>query len=644
MSEATNTPYERDTITNMAMWSDSNMGTSPGMPTRTRRWSNTTLLLLIMCMNVWTVIMGGGTAIGGEAARPTIQDLPPATADGIDPITKFLLDDAVAQGRITKERHAALVRDFEEQAYLRQPTFKFGYDRGFTLSTNDNAFLLRIRGRLDAQYSFRSRNSAWENPGDAKNFPEIVGVFGDYRISRFDSESQSLSLRRARLYFMGHVFDPAMLKFYVQLRMDSSSDPSQTPGTVQLYDYFVTNSKINWAQVQFGQYRVYFNRSQINSTASMQFTDRALVQDAFPANGLDRRDIGLTIMNDDEIYPLNYMLGVFGGVGPNNTSLFAFDSEQVTAGCPGGQQPSPAPIPPGAASCSDATANQTGFNPLQRNLNADTHRNINRLMLSARLNWNILGRPGYGEGDISYSANPQFAVGGGYAYNPSINTSSNNSFIGVDLANLNIRRQLATIGSGRELGWGVVDFSTWAADSIFKYRGFSLQGEFYFREVKRHDQGQPCLQFQQTDPVTGVPTAGAPFSCTALTPDGPLTPVSIGNALGWYVQTGYYLIPRHLELAGRYGYWDPDTHVGGDLIKEVDLSLNWFINGTYDHSIQMTYSNIAMGTGGYAIGRSSPLPAVSSGSVQFPNGPVPVDGVGGTLVQNALTVQYQIFF
>ena len=108
-------------------------------------------------------------------------------------------------------------------------------------------------------------------------------------------------------------------------------------------------------------------------------------------------------------------------------------------------------------------------------------------------------------------------------------------------------------------------------------------------------------------------TAGTGGPCTVFAPG------QFGNATGWYVQSGYYLIPRKLEFAARYAWWDPDTRSGGDLIKEVDLSLNWFLNGTYDHQIMLTYSNIAMGQGGYAIGRSAPLPAV--GGV-FPSGNV----------------------
>lgn len=598
-------------------------------------------LLLMLCLSLASSLIDRTDALGAETAGPSAKDLPATTADGIDPVTKFLMDDALAQGRITKQKYAALMRDYEEQAYLRQPTFKFWYDRGFNLGTSDNAFLLRIRGRLDTQFTQRWRNEAWRNPGDGKNFPDLVGVFGDYRVNRSEAEASTVSLRRARLYFTGHVFDPDM-KFYIQMRMDSAGDNAQTQGSVQLYDYYILNTKLDWLNAQIGQYRVYFNRAQINSTASMQFAERSLVQDAFTASGLDRRDIGLTIMNDEERYPVNYYLGVFGGAGPNFTRLGNFESEQIQQGCPGGQ--STTPVPPGAAHCTDINNTNLVDNPLQRNLNADTRIGLNKLMFSVRLNWNVLGRPGYGQGDQSYSKSPQFAIGGGYSYNPRINTSTNNGFIGVDLANLNVRRLIAAGGNGRQLGSGIVDYATWAVDSVFKYRGFSLQGEFYYKNVIRQDKGPPCVAYEQQRQTGGggggfIP--GSPFSCLQYAPG------ELGNATGWYVQGGYYLIPRYLELAARYSYWDPDTHSAADLIKQADVSLNWFINGTYDHAIQITYSNIAMGTGGFAIGRSNPMPFVNgipTGRQFYPNGSVPVDAVGGTLVENAIRIQYRVFF
>jgi hypothetical protein len=174
------------------------------------------------------------------------------------------------------------------------------------------------------------------------------------------------------------------------------------------------------------------------------------------------------------------------------------------------------------------------------------------------------------------------------------------------------------------LGQGVVDFSTWTLDYAFKYRGFSLQAEYWFRNVIRHNKELPCMQ-------TAV--AGGP--CTVFAPG------QFGNTTGWYVQSGYYLIPRKVEVAARYAWWDPDTRSGGDLIKQVDLSLNWFLSGTYDHQIMLTYSNIAMGQGGFAVGRSAPLPAVGA---TFPSGNVPLDARAGTLIENSVRINYQIFF
>ncbi|MEW6544829.1 MAG: porin [Nitrospirota bacterium] len=537
-----------------------------------------------------------------------------------DPALRLLMERALEKGLITQEEYEQALKDSETYAYLTQSPFKLWYDRGFNVSVNDNAFFLKIRARAQFRETTRWRNDAWRNPGDAKNFPELLGVFGDYRANRSTNNYSQFNLRRARLLFTGHIFNPDF-KYFMQLGFETAEN-AQTPGSANLLDFYVTSTHFPLFNVQAGQYKVYFNRSQINNTASMQFSERALVMDAFTANGLNRRDIGLTIMNDDELYPVNYYLGMFNGGGPLFTDYGSFESEEPTQGCPGGQTGSnPFPTP----SCPTN----------QRNLNANFRGNwINQFMYSARLMWNVTGRPGYGEGDLAYSETPQLAVAGNFAYNPGINTSSDNAFIGIDLANLNWRRQLATFGNGRQLGWGVVDYTTWGLDAVLKYRGFSLQGEYYFKNINRHNKGLPCVQ---------TSSVGGP--CTGYAPG------LLGNATGWYVQSGYYLIPRHLEVAARYAYWDPDTHSASDLIKEVDLSLNWFPFGTYDYQFMITYSNVAMGTGGYAIGRSNPLPNTVNGdqsqcnsTTAWPSGCVPLDARGGTLVENALRVQLQIFF
>lgn len=569
-----------------------------------RRWRNHARPAgsgMVMLVVMVACIFGyAATALATESGRLVEKDGKYVFVESMDPSVRLLLERSLKSGLITQEEYNRVVQESEERSQLLMPSFKGWYDRGFNLSFNDNAFFLKIRFRSQVRFTQRFRNDAWRNPGEAKNFPELLGVFGDYRANRSENDATSFNVKRLRFYFMGHLFDPDF-KYYIQFRSETSEN-AQTPGALALLDMNFTSTHFKWANVQLGQYKVYFNRSQINSTASMQFADRSLVQDAFTASGLDRRDIGITIMNDEELFPINYYLGVFNGAGPSFNRLGSFISEESTVGCPGGQTggnpfPSPANCP----------ANQ-------RNLNANTRLDVDRLMYVARLNFNILGRPGYGEGDLAYSEKPQLAVGGGYAYNPGVNTSSNNAFVGLDLANLNIRRQLAAFGNGRQLGLGIVDYSTWAADGVFKYRGFSLQGEFYFKNVIRHDKGLPCMN----------------VGCSVTAPQ------NFGNSMGWYVQSGYYLVPRTVELAARYSFWDPDTKSASDLIRQADVSLNWFLNGTYDHQIMVTYSNTQFGTGGYAIGRSAPLPPGS--------GTVPLDVVGGTLIEHALRVQYQIFF
>jgi len=530
--------------------------------------------------------------------------------ESMDPATKLLLQRAVKQGTITQEEYDNVARESQERTYLLQPSFKAWYDRGFNFSMNDNDFFLKIRGRFAARFTQRYRNEAYRDSGDSKNFPELLGVFGDYRAARSSDQASTFSLRTARIYFMGHLFNPDF-RYYLQLAGETAEN-AQAPGAVSVLDMNVTSTHIPWLNVQVGQYKVYFNRSQINSTASMQFANRALAMDAFTANGLNRRDVGITIMNDEEVYPVTYYLGVFNGAGPLVNRFAQFSSEEPTAGCPGGQTGgNPFPSPAGCP------ANQ-------RSLNANLRSNVSQLMYVARLQANLMGRAGYGEGDMAYSETPQMVVGGAYAYNPSIDTSTNNAFVGIDLANLSVRRQLAALGNGRMLGQGVVDFSTWTLDYAFKYRGFSLQAEYWFRNVIRHNKELPCMQ-----------TAVIGGACTVFAPG------QFGNTTGWYVQSGYYLIPRKVEVAARYAWWDPDTRSGGDLIKQVDVSLNWFLSGTYDHQIMLTYSNIAMGQGGFAIGRSAPLPAVGA---TFPSGTVPLDARAGTLIENAVRINYQIFF
>src|SRR5215475_7715502 len=268
-----------------------------------------------VAMSLFMIVAAHASVVDAvESGRLVEKDGQYVFVESMDPATRLLLERAYEKGIITQEERDKAIKESETRAYLMQPSFKMWYDRGFNFSMNDNAFLLKIRGRMQLRETTRWRNDAWRNPGDAKNYPELLGVFGDYRANRSDDFASQFNLRRARLLFLGHLLSPDF-KYFVQLGFETAEN-AQTPGAANLLDFYFLSTHLPLLNVQVGQYKVFFNRAQINSTASMQFAERAPVMDAFTASGLNRRDVGLTIMNDDEVYPVNYYLGVFNGAGP----------------------------------------------------------------------------------------------------------------------------------------------------------------------------------------------------------------------------------------------------------------------------------------------------------------------------------------
>ncbi|MFO0730603.1 MAG: hypothetical protein U0361_06365 [Nitrospiraceae bacterium] len=166
-----------------------------------------------------------------------------------------------------------------------------------------------------------------------KNFPELLGVFGDYRSNRSIGEASSFNLRIARLYFHGHLFSPD-LKYYIQLAGETAEN-AQAPGAISVFDmnadeYALLVECPNWTVQDLS------TRSQITPTASMQFAGRALA--AMDAHGQRSESSGcITIMNDEEAYPSIITLACsMGRVSLINRFWQKFSSEEPTVGCPGG--------------------------------------------------------------------------------------------------------------------------------------------------------------------------------------------------------------------------------------------------------------------------------------------------------------------
>ncbi len=496
---------------------------------------------------------------------------------GEDPGLKYLF----LKGFITQEEYDKGLKVIETKERVSKPNYNIDVNNGLNIRVGEK-FFLKLRLLTQVRYSYSTYNSAWGTVGDSRN-PEILGGQVEFRAVEHQSDSSTFSVPRARLQFLGYAFDPDF-RYNFSLQFDQTSwNQEGSSGTGRLLDAYIASWHIPWATVQLGQQRVWFNRALISSITTSTFSDNLIVQNAFAANLISSRDIGISILSDEDQYKFNYAIGIWSGTGTNLT-------REGTA-------------------VSQALPDNSSLPPAQRRtFNYDTRFGTSEMMYTARLLYKISGNPGYGQGDILNSRVPQVAIGAGYAYDPAQNYLSSTRSDIVDRA---YRQGVAKAYNGRLLGGGIYDFQTTGVDLIAKYQGWSLQAEGYYRFQHVRNSNSGTIPF---DPTTAVVL-------------GP--PVDLGNAYGWYAQVGKYIIPRKLELAVRYGFMDPSTNQTRDLVKEFGAAINYSFDGTYNNRLVVDYSNIQLGSGGSAPDR-------------FPFESVP--GFGSYLIENRINVQYQFYF
>ena len=501
-----------------------------------------------------------------------------------DPGLKYLL----LKGIITQDEYDKGLKVLETKERIVKPNFNIDVNNGLNIRVGSK-FLLKMRLLTQVRYSYSTYNDAWGTVGDSRN-EEILGGQVEFRAFKRQSDSSQFTVPRAQLQFLGYAFDPD-LRYNVSLAMDSTPfNQEGGNGRAALQDAYVSSWHIPWATVQVGQQRVWFNRALISSAATLTFADNMMVQNVFASNLQSSRDVGINILSDEDQYKFNYAIGIWGGVGAN----LARDGTSVS------QRVLP---PTGGGGPSSGTT---------RTYNYDTRFLSGEVMYTARVLYKIAGNPGYGQGDILNSRTLQSAIGFGYAYDPAQNYLS---AIRSDIVDRSYRQAVARAMNGRLLGGGIYDFQTYETDFIAKYQGWSLQAEGYYRHQRVRNKDAGTIPFD----LSTIPTS--PLAV------GP--PVDLGQAWGWYVQVGKYIIPRKLELAVRYGVLDPSTKQKDDLTKEFGAAINYSFDGTYNNRLVIDYSNITMGSGGRAPDR-----------FPFENQP----GFGRDLIENRINVQYQFYF
>lgn len=148
------------------------------------------------------------------------------------------------------------------------------------------------------------------------------------------------------------------------------------------------------------------------------------------------------------------------------------------------------------------------------------------LLYVARMSYFPFGSVGYSEGDVEQTQGERVEFAGGFAFDQDRNYDLN-------LDNIAEEANVDTLSASGEV--------------TLKSEGASLQGEYFWR---RH-----------------LPGIAADFT-----------------SMGFYVQPGYFFVPRKIEGAVRFSWLDPNTGLGSDKILEGAASLNYYISE--DHRVK----------------------------------------------------------
>jgi phosphate-selective porin OprO and OprP len=175
-------------------------------------------------------------------------------------------------------------------------------------------------------------------------------------------------------------------------------------------------------------------------------------------------------------------------------------------------------------------------------------RSSNDNLFVARVTVNPFGDMPYSEADLGESAKPLLSIGADYFRNTVNKTGTT-----LDVTVPNYAGSGGWLGKGfKKAGFASandkLNVDSYGADLAFKWMGLSVQGEYLLGQAEAQSNGH------------------------------------LLRAQGFYVQSGYMVIPKNLELAIRYSYLDPDRDVANDLISEQIGAISWYFD---KHSLKI---------------------------------------------------------
>ena len=178
---------------------------------------------------------------------------------------------------------------------------------------------------------------------------------------------------------------------------------------------------------------------------------------------------------------------------------------------------------------------------------------------AARFVFNPFGEMKYSEADLENTPKPLLSVGANYFAN-TLKRNGNSTFLDTTTSTppyAGTSGWLGKVASTTAVfdNTEKVDIGTYGFDMAFKWLGLSVQGEYFGGKAEGKTNG---------------PTV---------------------RSRGYYAQAGYFLLPKHLEVAARYSSVDPNRDKSQDLQVEVTGGISYYFEG-HNLKLQGDYTNI----------------------------------------------------
>jgi len=305
-------------------------------------------------------------------------------------------------------------------------------------------------------------------------------------------DKSAFEWNRLRIYFTGWLWDKN-LKYVFYLENSTNNGDNN----VKLGDAYFEYEYCKDQKIQWGQFQIPFGKQGINAgTFNQMFVDYSLAHAVFQAGP----SLGVMPYGDVLNKKLTYRTGIFNGVNNAGDESSLLDSKVAAVG---------------------------------------------------RLEYHVL--PGYDqvdESDLIYHEKPAMDIAGSVLYNQNDGDNGGGNgrrTLAYAVQDL-IRAGRGGYGNSPDLGSEYVQLG---ADTGFKYKGLSITGEYYFRNIRSEHEWSAWNRLTAGGRGTNSPQGG-------------------------YVQAGYFIIPKKFEVAGRLGgVWG----LGDDQTWEETLGVNYYIHG-----------------------------------------------------------------